>query len=411
VILDEREWPASLDVPALLAHGFRPRPFRQVVLKLTERCDLACDYCYMFALADQGWQARPARMSREILDRAIARIADHAHRHDLHHLQVILHGGEPLLAGAETIAAVATGLRRALAPDVEPELRIQTNAVRLDRSLLATLAAHGIQIGVSLDGDREANDRHRRRPDGRGSFDAVRQALDLVRERHPELLAGILCTVDLRHDPVETYQALLAFDPPTVDFLLPHGTWSTPPPGIDDPGDPGRATPYGAWLTAVFDRWYPVAARETGVRFFEELLQLLLGGASRVETLGLSPSGVVVIDTDGSIEQVDTLRVAYQGAAGAGLRVQDDSLDAALRHPGILARQLGVEALCEQCRRCPVHRVCGAGYYPHRYRRGRGFLNPSVYCHDLKHLIDHAGRRVAADLAALTAAASPPGPS
>jgi uncharacterized protein len=45
--------------------------------------------------------------------------------------------------------------------------------------------------------------------------------------------------------------------------------------------------------------------------------------------------------------------------------------------------------------------VCGAGLYPHRYRPGTGFANPSVYCRDLFRLIKHVQHAVSDDLAAV----------
>jgi uncharacterized protein len=396
------EWPATLDVPSLLATGFRPRPFRQFVLKLTARCDLACDYCYVFELADQGWRTLPPRMSRTTVGTAALRIAEHARAHALEAVDIVLHGGEPLLYGADGIADVALTLRRALPAGVRADLRIQTNGVRLDAPTLRVLTDHHVRIGLSVDGGRSAHDRHRRFADGRGSYEEVLTAVRLLHGRAPELYAGLLCTVDLRNDPVEVLESLLHLDPPLVDFLLPLATWAAPPPGVANPDDCARATPYGDWLAAVFDRWYPTAGQGTRIRFFDELLQLVLGGSSRTETLGLSPAAVVVIDTDGSIEQVDTLRVAYDGAASAGLTVANADLDAALVHPGIVARQLGADGLCTTCRACPVYHVCGAGYYPHRYRQGSGFLNPSVYCHDLQRIIHHVRARVTADLMSIT---------
>lgn len=396
------EWPAGLDLAAMAALGWHPIPFRQYVLKLHGRCDLACDYCYMYTLADQSWRAKPAMMSRAVVDRVCSRIADHATTHGLGSLQVVLHGGEPLLAGADTIGYVAAALRRRLPAATRLDLRIQTNAVRLDEPVLRTLAEQRIRVGVSLDGDREAHDRHRRRANGMGSFTQVRAGLRLLTRHHPELFAGLLCTIELRNDPVTTYQALLEYAPPLVDLLLPHGNWSTPPPGRR-PGDP--ATPYADWLAAVFDRWYAPACRETEVRIFQEIAHLLLGGASRTEAVGLSPVATVVVDTDGALEQVDTLRSAYPGAIGTGMNVHSDSFDAAMTHPGVVARQIGLAALADTCRRCPVHRVCGGGYYPHRYRRGAGFQQPSVYCPDLLRLITHIDRRISADLAALVGSA------
>jgi uncharacterized protein len=131
---------------------------------------------------------------------------------------------------------------------------------------------------------------------------------------------------------------------------------------------------------------------------FEEIIYLLLGGQSTTEVIGLSPVALIVIDTDGSMEQVDTLKSAFSGAPETGMNVFTHSFDDALAHPSIVARQIGLAALSDDCRKCPVHTICGGGYFPHRYRAGEGFRNPSVYCVDLRHLITHIGRRIHTDL-------------
>jgi len=392
------EWPQGLDVARLVDGGWQPVPFRQFVLKLHSRCNLACDYCYLYTMADQGWRAKPKVMSTAVVDQACRRITEHAVSHELGAVEVVLHGGEPLLAGTDTVEYTAAALRRHLPSAVRLDLRVQTNGVLLDEAMLRTLAAHRIHIGISLDGGRRSHDRHRQYADGRGSFDAVRAALRLLRRLHPELFAGLICTIDLGADPVDTYEALLEFAPPAVDLLLPHGNWTAPPAGWQ-PAD--RATPYGEWLAAAFDRWY-TGTEETEIRFFQEIITLAAGGASRVESIGLSPVALVVVNTDGELEQVDTLRSAFDGASQTGLTVFTDAFDAALRHPGVVARQIGLEALSDTCLACPIHRICGGGYYPHRYRKGVGFRQPSVYCGDLRFLIDHVLARVRTDLLALT---------
>jgi uncharacterized protein len=392
------EWPWGLDIAAEVSRGWQPIPFRQFVLKLNSRCDLACDYCYMFTMADQGWRSVPRTMPQSVVDQTCVRIAEHTVDHGLTSVQVVLHGGEPLLRGPEAIGHVATTLRRSIPSDVKLDLRVQTNGTRLDETMLRTLSRHQIRVGVSLDGDQNGNDRHRRYPNGRGSFGAIRDSLLLLNRQHPELFTGLLCTIDLRNDPVITYQALLEFRPPAVDFLLPHGNWSTPPPGRH-PTDP--ATPYGDWLAAVFDRWYAAARQETEVRLLAEMVHLILGGSSHTEAIGLSPVAVVVVNVDGAIEQVDTLRSSYAGAVATSLNVFAAPFDAALTHPGVVARQIGLAALADRCQDCRVRRICGGGYYPHRYRRGTGFRNPSVYSADLMRLIDHVTSRIQADLATI----------
>jgi len=299
------------------------------------------------------------------------------------------------------IRRIVTGVRSEVGDRtrVAVAVSLQTNGVLLDSRYLRLFDELGVRVGVSLDGDEAAHDRNRRRANGQGSHRRVVEALGLLTSPpFRRVFGGLLCTIDLRNDPIRVYEALLEFGPPAIDFLLPHGNWTTPPPGRV-PDDP--ATPYADWLIAIFDRWYDAPHDVPRVRMFDEIIHLLLGGASATEQVGLSPSAMVVVETDGAIEQSDLLKSAYHGAAATGLHVLHHSFDDALRLPAIAARQIGRAALAAPCRACPVSEVCGGGLYVHRYRAGSGFANPSVYCPDLFRLIAHIRSRVAADLAAV----------
>jgi uncharacterized protein len=400
------EWPESLEIRTLLEAGWRPTPFREFVIKIHSRCNLACDYCYMYEMADQGWRRQPRRMARPTVDAVAERIAEHARANGLPKVQLILHGGEPLLAGVDHIRYVVHTMRSAAEPDVEVGFHVQTNGVLLDSVFLELFEELDITVGVSLDGDEEGHDLHRRRADGQGSYRAVRAGLEaLTAPRFRHLFGGLLSTIDLRNDPVTTYEALLPFEPPGIDFLLPHGNWDEPPPGRL----PDGTTPYGDWLIAVFDRWYGAKVRETRIRLFSEIIRLMFGRPSHSESVGLSPVAVVVVETNGRIEQVDTLKSAFEGATGTTLHVARDSFNAALLLPSIAARQIGSRALAEECLACQVRRICGGGLYPHRYRSGSGFANPSVFCHDLLRLITHIHGVVSSDVAALRETSHPEG--
>jgi uncharacterized protein len=360
-------------------------PFRQFVLKIHSRCDLACDHCYVYEHADQSWRGRPAVISPETVAKAGERIAEHASDHRLTEVRVILHGGEPLLAGAVRLGSIARELRRAIEPVCRLDLRIHTNGVRLNAELCELFLAERVLVGISLDGDQAANDLHRRYANGRSSYDQVLRAVALLREeRYREIYAGLLATVDIRSDPVAVYRALAALEPPNLDFLLPHGTWDSPPPGAGEPG----LTRYADWLVAVFGEWTR-DGRRLPVRMFESIIETSYGGVSATESLGLAPSDVAVIETDGTIEQADSIKVAYDGAPATGLDIFRHPLDTAAAHPAIKARQLGIAGLSATCRQCPVVTSCGGGLYAHRYRAGRGFANPSVYCGDLEKIITH----------------------
>ncbi|WUH97176.1 FxsB family radical SAM/SPASM domain protein [Spirillospora sp. NBC_00431] len=346
----------------------------------------------MFEHADQSWRGRPAEMAVATMERTAERIADHVRAHGLTRVSVVLHGGEPLLAGprhlAALIAALRVPLRGARDGGVEVDLRMHTNGVLLDRRFCDLLREEGVKVGVSLDGDRAANDRHRLYRDGRSSYDKVVRAIDLLRGEYPDLYSGLLCTIDIANDPIAVYEALVAHEPPAIDFLWPHHTWDRPPPRTSP-------TAYADWLKAIADRWLD-DGRPVPVRIFDSIISTTQGGPSLTESLGLEPSDLLVVEADGGYEQADSLKTAYDGAPDTGMDVFRHSIDDVARDAGIEARQGGLAALCGTCRECPVVATCGGGLYAHRYRGddGSGFANPSVYCGDLLPLIGHVQDRI-----------------
>jgi uncharacterized protein len=375
-----------------------PVPFRQVVLKVHSRCDLACDHCYMYEHADQSWRGRPKVMTDKTAALVGTRIAEHAREHRLPSVKVVLHGGEPLLAGPRQLRDILEALLAEVGDATRLDLRIHTNGVLLSEAFCDLFTEFGVLVGVSLDGDRAANDRHRNYADGRTSHPQVLAALALLRRpEYRHLYRGLLCTIDIANDPIEVYEALLAEEPPRVDLLLPHATWDTPPPKPQSARaatEEEKQAPYAQWLNTIHDRW-TADGRPMSIRMFDSVHSTLRGGPSLTESLGLAPSDVVVIETDGEIEQLDSLKAAFDGAPTTGYHVADHSLDLAAAHPGIAARQGGLASLCATCQACPVVSSCGGGLYPHRFRsdagsedRG-GFDNPSVYCADLLSMITH----------------------
>ncbi|WP_253209329.1 hypothetical protein [Streptomyces niphimycinicus] len=167
-----------------------------------------------------------------------------------------------------------------------------------------------------------------------------------------------------------------------IDFNLPHGTHDDPP-HRDNPSVPE----YGLWMSRVYDAWLAQPEYQHTVRMLEDIVALSAGVRGSVETLGLAPPTSVVIESNGTIEGVDTLRSVEEGASWLGIGLFGTSFDEVMRHPKLLHRYDSKAALAEKCQSCPLVEVCGGGYLPHRFSAGRGYRNPSVYCTDLEHLI------------------------
>ena len=246
------------------------------VLKVHSRCDLACDLCYVYEHADQSWRHKPRAILLTTVDMAARRIAEHAASHRLPGVNVVLHGGEPLLLGHERMREVLAALAARIGPVSALDLRVQTNGVLLDERWCGLFGEYGVRVGVSLDGDRAANDRHRVFPSGESSYPHVARALSLLRQpEHRHLYAGILCTIDIRNDPIAVYEALVAEQPPNLDLLLPHATWDSPPYRTEREADS-----YADWLSRIYERWR-AAGRPVPIRLFDSLLSTAHGGPRR----------------------------------------------------------------------------------------------------------------------------------
>ena len=296
---------------------------------------------HQLARAPDGDSRRNSREGGE-------RIAEHARQHALAEVRVILHGGEPLLAGATRLGEIAAELRAAIDPVCALDLRIHTNGVQLDEEFCEVFLAARVRVGISLDGDRAANDLHRRYAIGRSSYDQVIRAVALLpgRDTGPSTRA---CSHHRR--PQRPGRHLRrAGRARSARHRLPASARDLGHPAARGrrPGD----TPYADWLTAVFDDGGD--DRRVPVRMFESIIRTSRGGASLTESLGLAPSDVAVIETDGAIEQADSIKVAYDGAPETGLDIFRNPLNEAAAHPAIQARQLGLDGLSDACRRCPV---------------------------------------------------------
>ncbi|MBO0880901.1 MAG: radical SAM protein, partial [Mycobacterium sp.] len=196
-------WPeAGLDVAELRSGGWEPLPFNYFLLKVHSRCNLACDYCYMYEMADQSWLGQPMMMTEPVFDEVCRTIAGHLSHHRVPAIRLVFHGGEPLLVGATTLDSYARRAREVLEPLTEVRLGMQTNGVLLDEPILAVCDRWNIRVAVSVDGDRTAHDRHRTYRRGTGSYDDVVQGLSLLTQpRFQHLFSGLLCTIDIANDP------------------------------------------------------------------------------------------------------------------------------------------------------------------------------------------------------------------
>ena len=358
------------------------------LVKVASRCNLDCDYCYVYHHADQSWRSMPRLLSDAHQDAFAERLAEYAAAVGLRRAAVIFHGGEPLLAGVDRLVGFARKIRSA-APHVEVDFGLQTNGLLLTDAVLDALEAEAISVSLSMDGPREAHDLHRTTRKGRSSFDKVEAALERLKQR-PTIFAGVIAVIDTSVRPEQLLSFFANHKVPKLDFLLPDSHHDRPPPGRD--ADP---TLYERWLIEAFDTWldrYP----QLPVRTFEALLDVAAGLPSGTDAFGFGDVSLLSVETDGTWHDLDVLKVAGEGATRLGGSVMDTPIERLAASTAIAShrRLLTKSGLSDLCRACDVVDVCGGGSVPHRHRGG-GFVNPTVYCGEMKALIRHVQTRLA----------------
>lgn len=361
-----------------------------VLLKVASRCNIDCDYCYMYQLGDRGWSRVPKLMSAETVAATAKALGDLLEDQGKA-FAVVLHGGEPLLLGERRLESAFQALRAAL--PAECPISIQTNGVLITDRILDLCAAAGVNLSVSLDGPRHVHDLHRLGHGGESTFDATMAGVARLLA-HPEttlLFSGLLSVIDPRNDPAEVYAFLKGTGAPSLDFLYRDGNHSRLPAGKAS----FASTEYGRWLARLADLYFADPA-PVPIRILDDVTKLILGGSGSKEGIGIEEYGIVIVDTDGAIAKNDTLKSSYDGADrfDAGWAIGRDRLSVIAQSAEFRAYYRLQEPTSAACRDCPVLGVCGGGMPLTRWRDDNRYDNPSVYCSDHQLVIGHIAGRV-----------------
>jgi uncharacterized protein len=170
-----------------------------VVLKIAERCNLACPYCYYFFQENDLYKTSPALISEDTIRDLAAFLRRGVQELEIEHLHIGLHGGEPLLLPKKRFDAMCRILREQLSDVTNVYFGLQTNGTRVDPEWVSLFAEHQVAAGVSLDGPPHVHNAARPDHRGKGSYDATVRGLRLLQEAANSgrnRATGILCVAN-----------------------------------------------------------------------------------------------------------------------------------------------------------------------------------------------------------------------
>ncbi len=360
------------------------------LLKVASRCNLNCDYCYVYKHADQGWRDQPRFMSDVTVSRFAERLKEYVAARGLKEFSITFHGGEPLLYGADRLAKAADTMRRIVGENCALDFSLQSNGTLLTDEAITILEAAQIGVSLSLDGPEEVNNRHRRDHSHRSSFVGVVDAIERLKTRRSPIFRGVIAVIDADVYPEVLFEFFTQLQVPQLDLLLPDSTHARQPPGRAECPEL-----YTKWLRQALTLWYTKFS-ELPIRWFDTLLASRLGVPSPTDAMGLGAVSLLVVDTDGSYTDHDVFKITAPGGGIMGRGVNDASFEEISQHPVLREHgfRLTIEGLSPECRGCPVVEACGGGSVMHRWHPNRGLDAPSVYCAELFAILETATQLV-----------------
>ncbi|MEQ5875779.1 radical SAM protein [Pseudoalteromonas sp. NFXS39] len=346
------------------------------IIKVANRCNLNCTYCYVFNRGDNSWNKKPPILSAKNIELICLRIAEHCRQHNKQKIVIELHGGEPLLIGKKSFEELALTLRKYCYP-TQIELCLQTNGLLLDSKWIELFVKHQTTFSISVDptptGIASA------RIDKKGN-DSTPELIKLINSlaHTPEFKAtftGALCVISNKTDPVFVVDWFYKNNMHNFDLLLPDANYSNP--------DPDTSTDFvKSFLLKAYKRWIGIDDPKFRIRIFQHLIQKTLGAESGLDALGGKINDMCVIESDSTIHHHDVLKIC-PNLSNHSLNLLTNSIDDFCNNaPDFLDISLP-----EKCTTCRHRDICGGGYLPHRFKNN-SFDYPSYYCDVLYGLID-----------------------
>lgn len=361
-----------------------------VLLKVASRCNIDCTYCYVYNMGDVGWSKMPKSMSSSTISATVQALGKLLQVQQAP-FAVVLHGGEPLLLPEVSFTSLVEGLRGVL-PASCP-MSIQTNGTLLKDRTLDTCSRTRTSISISLDGPKEVNDRNRLGFSRESTFDATMAGIRRI-QNHSDtkfLFTGTLSVINPNFDPRTVYDFFKSLGVPSMNFLYRDGNHDRLPVGKSA----FESVEYGNWLARLWDI-YMADPNPVPIRILDDITRLILGGEGTKEGCGTKEYGIIIIDTDGTVTKNDTLKSAFDGADRfqSVWSVYTDDLAAITDTSEFQEYHRLQQPTSDTCVKCRLRRLCGGGMPLSRWKSGNQYDNPSVYCRDHMHFIDHVADRL-----------------
>ncbi len=355
------------------------------VVKISERCNLACPYCYYY-FQDFDSSSYARYISLPVVEQLGSFIAEGANQLGFDLVRIGLHGGEPLLLKKTYFDEICTRLASKLDGHVKFGFGLQTNGTLIDDEWIDLFSKHHVRAGVSIDGPKYHHDKVRPDKRGRGSYDKAARGLALLKRAFDEgrlETVGALCVADPNLSAHEIFRHFYEdLDLGGFSLLLPRSGWDS------DLGK--KQAEWKQYFSEAIDYWLKHLAK--GDVSYNRILSDVLFAMLSDEAAEMNDwrksmrHHVITISSEGHLAPDDNLISVDSQYADTGMTIFNSSLQQFMSSPIWLSLINAIDTVPIECIDCEWYRSCRSGELFNRISKSDGLKQRTVFCETMDYI-------------------------
>ena len=343
----------------------------------SSNCNLICRYCFYHSLAEKNRKEFSyGFMKRDTIESIVSKAFQEAEKS----VSFAFQGGEPTLSGLGYFESFIEIVENHNKKNIPVNYSIQTNGIKIDREWASFLAKHKFLVGLSLDGYKDLHDVNRIYANGKGSFNSVMKAADIMKLQNVDfnILTVVSSSVARHIEKIYKFYKNHGFK--YLQFIP-----CLEPLDQDEIKNDYSLSPkrYGDFLLRLFALYYNDFIRNdyVSIRYFDNLVGMLMGYMPESCDMNGICSVQYVIEADGKVFPCD-FYCTDEYLLG---NIYDKSYSELLSSDIASNFIESSKNKTDKCIKCEFYPLCRGGC-----RRTRGSMNEQFFCESYTYFYKNA---------------------
>ncbi len=354
---------------------------KTLVINVTDKCNLNCVYCTRQFARNNG-----RNMGESIIYKVLLKASEYA-KNNCIKLTVQFHGGEPLIEFNQIISAIDKIEKKKLS---YLNLRIQSNGTLLTEKILEECKKRKIDIGISLDGRQIENDLTRKDVSGLGTFDRIKNSLELIKKYQREVhCLTVITNINVKNlDKILNYFNQLGIN--EIGFLPLYEEPKTRTIKREMVPNMKKLAKYqkvlfNNWIELLKEKKY----KDLNISTFQILIWNILASnsdTSKFRTncgVGLNS---LFVESDGSVWGCGAF--SYADSLKLGDLTQD-SLEDIQKKQAYIKFSERITSNIDKCNNCSLQYICRGGCIANGFRDKKDIGGVDIWCEYWEEIIKH----------------------